>query len=122
MDRFKEKNAKRRRRHKRVTRKVFGSAESPRLCVFRSNKNIYCQLVDDEAHRTVAHASTMEKEMREKLPKSANNEAAKEIGKRIAQKAVALGIKNVHFDRAGYKYHGNVKELAEGAREGGLKL
>ena len=122
MDRFKEKNAKRRRRHNRVIRKIFGSAEKPRLCVFRSNKNIYCQLIDDEAHRTIAHASTMEKEMRDNLSKRANNEAAKEIGKRIAQKAIALDIKQVRFDRAGYKYHGNVKELAEGARESGLKF
>lgn len=122
MNRFKVKNAKRRRRHNRVTRKVFGTAERPRLCVFRSNRNIYCQLVNDQAQRTVTHASTMEKEMREKLTNRANKDASKEIGKRIAQKAVALGIKQVRFDRAGYKYHGNVKELAEGAREGGLKF
>jgi large subunit ribosomal protein L18 len=97
----------------------------PRLCVFRSNRNIYCQLVDDETQKTLAHASTMEKEMRQTLAgraNRANKDASKEIGKRIAQKAIALGIKQVRFDRAGYKYHGNVKELADGAREGGLKF
>ena len=122
MDRFKAKNAKRHRRHKRVRRKVFGTAEKPRLCVFRSNKNIYCQLIDDEARKTVTHASTMEKGMREKLPRRSNKEAAREIGKRIAERARALGIEHVRLDRAGYKYHGKVKELAEGAREGGLKF
>jgi large subunit ribosomal protein L18 len=118
----KEKKEKRLRRHKRIRNKVFGTADSPRFCVFRSNKNMYCQLIDDEAQRTVACASTMEKEMREKMTKSGNKEAAREIGKRIAQKAKALGIDKVHFDRAGYKYHGRVKEMAEGAREGGLKF
>lgn len=122
MDRFKVKNTGRRRRHNTIRRKVFGTDQRPRLCVFRSNRNIYCQLVDDAAHRTVAHASTMEKEMREALLKRSNKEAAKEIGKRIAQKAVAMGIRQIHFDRAGYKYHGRIRELAEGARESGLKF
>ena len=122
MNRFKKKNTKRRRRHNRVRGKIFGIAQRPRLCVFRSNMHTYCQLIDDEAQRTVAHASTAEKDMREKLPKRANKEAAREVGKRIAQKAKAEGIERVRFDRGGYKYHGKVKELAEGAREGGLKF
>jgi large subunit ribosomal protein L18 len=122
VDHFKVKNAKRRRRHWSVRKKVFGAAGLPRLCVFRSNKNIYCQLIDDDAQKTITCASTMEKEMRQKLPKRSNTEAAREIGKRIAEKAKAVGIEKVRFDRAGYKYHGRVKDLAEGAREGGLKF
>lgn len=122
MNRFREKNSKRKRRHQRVRNRVSGSAGKPRLCVFRSSRNIYCQIVDDEAQRTLTSASTEEKEVRDKLSKGANKEAAKEIGKRIAAKAKALGIERVCFDRAGYKYHGRVKELADGAREGGLKF
>jgi large subunit ribosomal protein L18 len=122
VDRFKAKQAARRRRHNRIRSQASGTAERPRLCVFRSNKNVYCQLIDDEKQATITHASTMEKEMREKLAKRAGKEAAKEVGKRIAQKAKALGIKKVWFDRAGYKYHGIVKELADGAREEGLEF
>jgi large subunit ribosomal protein L18 len=122
VDRCRDKNVKRDRRHKRVRRKVHGTAERPRLCIFRSRSNMYCQLVDDMLQRTVAHASTDEKEMRDKLSKRGNKEAAREVGKRIAQRAKDLGISQVCFDRAGYKYHGRVKELAEGAREGGLKF
>jgi len=122
VDRFKDKTGKRRRRHNSVRGKVSGSPEKPRLCVFRSNTNIYCQLIDDETQKTLACASTMDKDIREQIPRRSNKEAAKEIGKRIAQKAKALGIEQVCFDRAGYKYHGRVKELAEGAREGGLKF
>jgi large subunit ribosomal protein L18 len=120
MDRFRDKNSKRRRRHNRVRNKVFGDSGKPRLCVFRSNRNIYCQIIDDETQRTLASASTKEKEVREGLSRAANKEAAREIGKRIAMKAKALGIERVCFDRAGYEYHGRIKELAEGAREGGL--
>lgn len=122
MKRSKGTKAKRDRRHRRVRNKVFGTGDSPRLCVFRSNRNTYCQLIDDEAQKTVACASTLEKETREKMTKRATTEAAREIGKHIAQKAKALGIEKVRFDRAGYKYHGRIKEIAEGAREGGLKL
>ncbi len=122
MNRFADKNTKRRRRHYRVRNKVSGDSGRPRLCIFRSNKNIYCQIIDDEAQRTLASASTNEKEVREGHSKGANKEAAREMGKRIAMKAKALGIEKVCFDRAGYKYHGRVKELAEGAREGGLKF
>lgn len=122
MNRFRDKNSKRRRRHDRVRNKVAGDSTRPRLCVFRSNKNIYCQIVDDEVQRTLASASTKEKEISTSFSKGANKEAAREIGKRIAVKAKALGIEQVCFDRAGYKYHGRIKELAEGAREGGLKF
>lgn len=122
MDRFKARSLRRRRRRMGVRRRVFGTTEAPRLSVFRSNKNIYCQLIDDETQRTLTHASTMEKEIRGKLANRANKEAAKEIGKRIAQKAKELGVEKVRLDRGCYKYHGRVKELAEGAREGGLKF
>lgn len=122
MDRFKARSAKRQRRRRSVRKRLSGTAGAPRLSVFRSNKNIYCQLIDDEAQRTLAHASTMEKEMRAKLTKRANKEAAKEVGKLIAEKARELGVQRVRFDRGCYKYHGRVKELAQGAREGGLKF
>jgi len=122
LDRHKLKNVQRRKRHNRIRSKVFGTSGKPRLCVFRSNKNIYCQLIDDESQKTITHASTMEKEMREKFSSSINKDAAKEIGKRIAEKAKELGISSICFDRSGYKYHGRIKELGEGAREGGLKF
>jgi large subunit ribosomal protein L18 len=122
MDRFRDKNSKRKRRHDRVRNKVSGDSTKPRLCVYRSNRNIYCQIIDDEAQRTLVSASTKEKEISGNFPRGANKEAAREIGKRIAMKAKALGIEKVCFDRAGYKYHGRVRELAEGAREGGLRF
>jgi large subunit ribosomal protein L18 len=122
MNRFRDKEEKRQRRHKRVRNSVSGDSTRPRLCIFRSNKNIYCQIVDDETQRTLVSASTNEKEVRAGMSKGANKEAAREIGKRIGMKAKAAGIEQVCFDRAGYKYHGRVKELAEGAREAGLKF
>lgn len=114
------KNERRLRRHKRVRKKVFGTPERPRLCVFRSNKHIYAQIIDDTIGHTLVSASTIDPELREKLQKTWNKEAAREVGKLIAKRALEKGIKKVVFDRGGYKYHGRVKELAEGAREGGL--
>lgn len=114
------KNERRLRRHKRVRKKVFGTPERPRLCVFRSNKHIYAQIIDDTIGHTLVSASTLDPELREKLQKTWNKEAAREVGKLIAKRALEKGIKKVVFDRGGYKYHGRVKELAEGAREGGL--
>ena len=102
-----EKQEKRYRRHKRVRAKVFGTAKVPRLCVFRSLKHIYVQLIDDEKGKTLAAA------------KGKLSDACK-VGKLIGQKALEKKIKKVVFDRGGYKYHGRVKALAEGAREGGL--
>lgn len=107
------------RRHIRVRRKISGTAERPRLCVYRSNTNIYAQVIDDVAGKTLVSASTLDKEVK---TKKANKEAAKEIGSLIAKRAKDAKISNVVFDRGGYVYHGVVKELAEAAREGGLKF
>lgn len=107
------------RRHARVRTKVSGTAERPRLCVFRSNSNLYVQVIDDVAGNTLVSASTLDKEVK---TKHANKEAAKEVGKLIAKKAAEKNITEVVFDRGGYIYHGVVKELAEAAREGGLKF
>lgn len=109
-----EKKEKRYRRHKRVRAKISGKKEKPRLCVFRSAKHIYAQIIDDEKGKTMVSASDLElKKVEDK---------AKEVGKLIAKKAKDLKIEKVIFDRGGYNYHGKVKALAEGAREGGLKF
>ena len=107
------------RRHKRVRTKVSGTAERPRLCVYRSNANLYVQIIDDVAGNTLVSASTLDKEIK---TKHANKEAAKELGTLIAKKALDKKIETVVFDRGGYIYHGVVKELAEAAREAGLKF
>lgn len=107
------------RRHIRVRRKISGTNERPRLCVYRSNTNLYVQIIDDVAGTTLAQASTLDKEIK---TKHANKEAAKEVGKLIAKRGAEKNIKDVVFDRGGYIYHGVVKELAEAAREGGLKF
>ena len=109
--------AQRLKRHKRVRGKVSGTPETPRLNVFRSEKHIYAQLIDDVNGVTVCSANTVEKSF-EGL--GSNKEAAKKVGLTIAERAKAKGIENVVFDRGGYIYHGRVKELADGAREGGL--
>ena len=108
----------RERRHRRVRRKVVGTAERPRLAVFRSNKGIFAQLVDDESGRTLAGASWLGL----KSFKGNRIEQATEVGKAVADAAKKAGIESVVFDRGGYLYHGRVKALAEGAREGGLKF
>ena len=118
------KREKRKKRKKRVTGKIFGTRERPRLCVFRSNKHIYVQIIDDEKGHTLVSASDLE--LQKKKKKKIKNEKTKrvslayEVGKLIAEKAQKKGVKKVVFDRGGYKYHGRVKSLAEGAREGGL--
>lgn len=109
----------RRRRHIRVRRKINGTAECPRLCVYRSNTNIYAQVIDDVLGKTLASASTLDKEVK---TKHSNKEAAKEVGALIAKRAMEKNITNVVYDRGGYIYHGIVKELAEAAREAGLKF
>ena len=114
-----DRKAERVRRHKRVRNKISGTAECPRLCVFRSNTNLYVQVIDDESQVTLVSASTLDKEIK---TKKANKEAAKELGTLIAKKATAKKIETVVFDRGGYVYHGVVKELAEAAREDGLKF
>lgn len=105
------------RRHKRVRGKVYGTAECPRLNVFRSLKHIYAQLIDDDKGVTLVSASTVEKDF---TGYGGNADAAKAVGKKIAERAVEKGIKECVFDRGGYVYHGRVASLAEGAREGGL--
>lgn len=115
----KDSNKARLKRHKRVRSKVNGTPECPRLDVFRSSKNIYAQVIDDVNGVTLASASTVEKDF---SGYGGNKDAAKKIGQVIAERCKAKGIENVVFDRGGYLYHGRVKELAEGAREGGLQF
>lgn len=110
---------RRRRIHNRIRRKVSGTAERPRLSVYRSNKAIYCQVIDDLAGRTLAAANSRDSGIPAGVAKA---EAATAVGKLIAEKALAAGISSVVFDRGGYLYHGRVKALAEGAREGGLQF
>ena len=112
-------NKKRIRRHKRVRGKIFGTAQKPRLCVFRSLKNIYAQVIDDENGKTLASASSLDKEFNQY---GGNKEAAKLVGQAVAKAALEKGITDVVFDRGGYIFHGRVQELAEGAREAGLKF
>ena len=114
-----DRKLERNRRHARVRTKVSGTAERPRLCVYRSNSNIYVQIIDDVAGNTICQASTLDKEVK---IKHANKEAAKEVGALIAKRAKAKKVETVVFDRGGYIYHGVVQELAEAAREGGLKF
>lgn len=109
-------------RHRRIRKKISGTPERPRLSVYRSEKHIYAQIIDDVNGRTIVAASTVEKVLREKLQKTWNVDAAKEVGKLIAERAIAKGIKDVVFDRGGFKYHGRVKALADAAREAGLKF
>ena len=106
-------------RHERVREKIVGTPERPRLAVFRSNKGIYAQIIDDTNGNTLACASTLDKEVK---TKASNIEAAKEVGTLIAARATKANIKNVVFDRGGYIYHGKVKALAEAAREAGLEF
>ena len=114
-----DRKLERARRHARVRTKVSGTAERPRLCVYRSNSNLYAQIIDDVAGNTLVAASTLDKEVK---TKKSNKEAAKEVGALIAKKAAAKNIKTVVYDRGGYIFHGVVKELAEAAREGGLEF
>ena len=106
------------KRHARVRGKISGTAERPRLSVFRSEKNIYAQIIDDVAGNTLVAASSVEKD----FGPGSNKEAARKVGKLVAERALAKGIETVVFDRGGYVYHGRVQELADGAREGGLKF
>ncbi|MDY6826436.1 MAG: 50S ribosomal protein L18 [Bacillota bacterium] len=112
----------RKRRHRRVRRKITGIPERPRLNVFRSSKHIYAQVIDDQSGKTLVAASSLDPELRTELPHGGNREAAHKVGVLLARKAMDRGIKDVVFDRAGYLYHGRIKELAEGAREGGLNF
>ena len=117
-----DKNAKRLQRHKRVRRKVFGTPQRPRLCVFRSSNNIYAQIIDDTNRVTLVAASSLDEAVKGAVNHTGNKEAAKLVGEMVAKKAVEKGVTEVVFDRGGYIYHGRIKELAEGAREAGLKF
>lgn len=112
--------ALRQRRHRRVRRAVYGTAERPRLNVFRSLSHIYAQVIDDDLGRTLVAASTLDHELREKLVGKDKAEQAKMVGALVAQRALAQGITKVVFDRGGYPYHGRIRALAEASREGGL--
>ncbi|WP_297455001.1 50S ribosomal protein L18 [Persephonella sp.] len=111
-------------RHKRIRKKVFGTAERPRMAFFKSLNNLYVQIIDDEAGKTLVSASTIDKDFVEKygVRGGKNIEMAKKLGEFIAEKALAKGIENVVFDRGGFIYHGKVKAFAEAAREKGLKF
>ena len=117
-----DRNGERRRIHKRIRAKVYGSSERPRLCVYRSSKYIYAQIIDDANGKTLVAASTIEKELRGECKGTGNIEASKLVGKTIAERAKNKGINAVVFDRGGYIYHGRVKAVAEAARESGLNF
>ena len=117
-----DKNAKRLQRHKRVRRKVSGTTQRPRLCVFRSSNNIYAQIIDDANRVTLTAASSLDAEVKGAVNHGGNKEAAKMVGEMIAKRAIEKGITEVVFDRGGYLYHGRVQVLAEAAREAGLKF
>ena len=118
LDRARERS----RIHRRIRRKILGNSQRPRLCVYRSLNHIYAQVVDDLVGKTLVCASTLDKDIRSDTPKAGNVAAAKAVGKKVAERAIAKGIESVVFDRGGYLYHGRVKALAEAAREGGLKF
>ncbi|MFZ5590523.1 MAG: 50S ribosomal protein L18 [Bacillota bacterium] len=117
-----DRRKERAKRQLRVRKKVFGTAQRPRLNVFRSLSHIYAQIIDDEQGHTLVAASTLSPELKGKLEQTGNVAAARQVGLLIAEKARAKGITKVVFDRAGYLYHGRVKALADGAREGGLEF
>jgi len=122
MKRERRKTAARVRRHHRVRGKVSGTSAKPRLCVFRSLKHVYCQVIDDAERRTLAAASTLSPEVKGVLAKTSNVGAAEAVGELIGRKAAEAGVKKVVFDRGGFKYHGRVKALAEAARKAGLEF
>lgn len=133
MDRLKKKTKNRWRRHKHIRHNVVGTEERPRLCVFRSTKHIYCQIIDDKKGQTLCTASTLTKELSEAIQqekdkaknekkKFSKTQVASLVGDHIAKKAQEKGLKKVSFDRAGFKYHGRIKALADAARKGGLEF
>ena len=122
MDHQKQKWKRRRRRYRRVRGKVTGTTERPRLSVYRSLSNIYAQVIDDGAGRTLAAASSLSLELREADAGGGNVKGAEAVGRLIAEKAKAAGVEQVSFDRGSYKYHGRIRALAAAARESGLKF
>lgn len=117
-----DRNVRRKRRHQRIRQKVRGTPERPRLCVFRSLSHIYAQVIDDEAGHTLAAASSLDPEIRQQAASVTRTEAGRLVGQLIARRALERGIRRVVFDRGGYRYHGRVRALAQGAREGGLEF
>ncbi len=122
MDKAKEKQLARRRRHARVRRQVRGTSERPRLTVFRSLKHIHAQVVDDTRHHTLVAASTLDAEVRGQLADKDKSAQAAVVGEVLAKRALEAGVERVVFDRGGYKYHGRVKSLADAARKAGLEF
>ncbi len=121
MQDLKEKNLRRLRRKRHIRKRIFGTATKPRLTVFRSHRNIACQLIDDARGVTLASASTASKDLRGQAgPVAGKKGASMLVGKRIAEKAIQLGVKSIAFDRNGYRFHGRIKALADAAREAGL--
>lgn len=117
-----EKNILRKIRHKRVRKKVFGTKDKPRLCVFRSLRHTYVQIVNDEDNKTLLTASTLDKDIRDKIKVYDNTQAAELVGKLVAKKCKEAGVKKVVFDRGGYIYHGRIKTLADTVRKEGLEF
>lgn len=122
MIRKSSRSAAREKRHYRLRNTLSGTAQRPRLAVYRSDKHMYAQIIDDIAGHTLVSASTVEKEAKEKLEKTSNIEAAKFVGELVARRAVEKGIKEIVFDRGGYIYHGKIQALADAAREAGLQF
>ena len=122
MDKNKFLNKQRQRRRNRVRKKLRGNGEMPRMCIYRSNKHIGCQLIDDVARTTLVSVSTRDKDRRGSVSNGGNKDAAQEIGKAIAERALVAGIKAVRLDRGASKYHGRIAALADAAREAGLRL
>ena len=116
------KTIERARRHERIAKSLRGTSDRPRLVVFRSLKHIYAQIIDDTTGKVLIQVTSVGKEFKSKNPKTGNKDAAAKIGKMVAELAKAKGIKKVCFDRAGYKFHGRIKSLSDGAREGGLEF
>lgn len=110
------------RRHRRIRKRVLGTVETPRLCVFKSLKHIYAQLIDDTKGNIIVSASTLDKELRQLQGNKSNINFAKKVGELVAERALEVGITKIVFDRAGYKYHGCIKALADAARQKGLQF
>ncbi len=118
----KDRKTLRKKRHFRIRNKISGTPDRPRMAVYRSEKNIYVQVIDDHKGHTLTQASTLDREIRDSVSKTWSQEAAHAVGKLVAQRASDQGITEVVFDRGGFQYMGRVKKLAEGAREAGLKF
>ena len=116
------RNFRRMTRHQRVRKTLSGTPSKPRMCVFRSSKNIFVQIIDDLNQSTLCSASSLDKDLKIDIGYGGNKEAAKKVGQAIGKRALEKGIEAVTFDRGGFLYHGRVRELAEGAREAGLKF